>query len=349
MKTADFQFSVPERLIPLSPPELRGERREHARMAVLRRDGGRLEHDRFDNLGAYLRAGDVLVVNDTLTVHDQLQGWNKQRTFKLILFGHHADGWHAAVRPASRARRGLVIKFGYAELKAVLVKQTIGDLWLVRFEHADYADFYELLMEYGERNLPLYKPLQERMETYHNVYAREPGSLEIPSAGLHFTKELLRQLRREGISVVPLTLHIGLTELQRYRHIAEEDVENHHVGAEWYRVKASAARAINGARRRGGRVVAVGTSVVRTLETVAEEARASVRVRAGEGWTDLYIYPGYRYKMVDAILTNLHEPQSSHLLLVAAFAGKEPTLDAYRQLVRAQYRFDLFGDSMLIL
>jgi S-adenosylmethionine:tRNA ribosyltransferase-isomerase len=349
MKTSDFNFRVPERLIPLTPPELRGERREDARMVVLNRAEQRIEHDRFDHLGEYFRPGDMLVVNDTMMVHDQLRGWSRRGAFKLILFGHHADGWHAAVRPASRARRGLVIKFGYGELKAVLVKQTIDDLWLVRFEHDEIFDFYELLMEHGERNIPLYKPLRERMETYLNVYAREPGSLEIPSAGLHFTEELLRRLRRGGVKVVALTLHIGLTELQRYRHIVEEEVEDHRVGAERYRVKASAARAINAARRRGGRVVAVGTSVVRTLETVATETRAGVRVRAGEGWTDLYIYPGHRFKMVDAMLTNLHEPRSSHLLLVAAFAGKAFTLEAYREVVRAEYRFDLFGDSMLIL
>ncbi|HYY93128.1 MAG TPA: S-adenosylmethionine:tRNA ribosyltransferase-isomerase, partial [Pyrinomonadaceae bacterium] len=251
------------------------------------------------------------------------------------------------VRPASRAERGLVVRVGGGELRAVLVKRTVEDLWLVRFEHE--GDFYELLERHGERNLPLYKPLRERMETYRNVYAREPGSLEIPSAGLHFTEEMLERLMRSGVLIVPITLHIGLTELQQYRHIAEEEVEDHRVGAEWYRVKASAARVINGARRRGGRVVAVGTSVVRTLETVAERTRAGARVRAGEGWTELYIYPGHRYKAVDAMLTNLHEPRSSHLLLVAAFAGKEFTLGAYRELVRAKYRFDLFGDSMLIL
>ena len=187
------------------------------------------------------------------------------------------------------------------------------------------------------------------METYRNVYAREPGSLEIPSAGLHFTEEMLARLVGGGVSVVALTLHLGLTELHEYRHIAEEDVEDHRVGAEWYRVKPEAARAINRARRRGGRVVAVGTSVVRALETVAEETKTGARVRAQEGWTELYIYPGHRYKVVDAMLTNLHEPRSSHLLLVAAFAGKEFTLDAYRELVRSRYRFDLFGDSMLLL
>ena len=229
----------------------------------------------------------------------------------------------------------------------MLVKRTIEELWLVKFEYE--GDFYELLERFGERNVPLYKPLRKRLETYRNVYATEPGSLEIPSAGLHFTNELLEKLRRKGVSVVSITLHIGLTELQTYRHIVEENIEDHRVGSEWYRVTPSAARAINAARRRGGRIFAVGTSVVRTLETVAKETPRGIRVQAGEGWTNLYIYPGHRYAMVDAMLTNLHEPRSSHLLLVAAFAGKEFTLDTYRELVRQRYRFDLFGDSMLIL
>ena len=159
MKTADYQFHVPERLIPLSPPELRGERREHARMVVLHRAERRVEHSRFDRLGEYLRPGDVLVVNDTLMVHDQLKGQSSRGAIRLILFGHHADGWHAVVRPASRAARGLVVRVGGGELRAVLVKRTVEDLWLVRFEHD--SDFYELLQRYGERNLPLYKHLSK--------------------------------------------------------------------------------------------------------------------------------------------------------------------------------------------
>jgi S-adenosylmethionine:tRNA ribosyltransferase-isomerase len=351
MKTADFDFTLPERLIPLLPPDLRGERRDHARMLVLHRAEERVEHSRFDRLGEYLRSGDVLVVNDTLVVNDQLPGWcwRKRCDFTLVLFGQHPGGWLAAVRPARRARPGLVIDIGCGELEAELVEPAIGDLWLVRFKHFDFFDLDELIMEHGERNLPLYKPMKEHLEAYDNVYGCEAGSLELPSAGLHFTNELLRRLRRMGVRVVRLTLHIGLTEWQRYRDIAEEEVESHQVGAEWYRVKPWAARMINGARRRGGRVVAVGTSTVRALESAAAETRAGTRVRAGEGWTDLYIYPGHRFRVVDAMVTNLHAPRSSHLLLVAAFAGKEFTLEAYREAVRSEYRFDLFGDGMLIL
>lgn len=348
MKTAEFQFHLPPRLIPETPCELRGERRERARLAVLDRSAGRVIHSRFDRLGQHLRPGDVLVVNDSLVVHDQLKGESSRGAVTLVLFGHHADGWHALVRPSTTARRGLVVRVGGGdELRARLVKPTINDMWLVRFEHE--GRFHELLARYGERNVPALRRLRSRLETYHNVYARVPGSLEIPSAGLHFTGPLLRRLERGGVSVVPITLHIGLSELYVYRHIRATRVEDHRVPAEWYRVRREAARAINRARREGRRVVAVGTTAVRTLETAAREGRGGARVEAGEGWTKLYIRPGHRYRVVDAMLTNLHQPRSSHLMLVAAFAGKDLTLEAYREVVNAGYRFDLFGDSMLIV
>jgi S-adenosylmethionine:tRNA ribosyltransferase-isomerase len=352
LKTTDFQFRLPPSLVPDTPCELRGERRERARLCVIDRARGRVEHARFDRLGQYLRPGDVLVVNDSLVVHDQLKGATSRGPVALILFGHHADGWHAMVRPSTRARRGLVVRVGGegrdAPLRAVLVRRTQNDLWLVRFEHE--GDFHELLARHGERNTPPLRRLQKRMETYHNVYARVPGSLEIPSAGLHFTARLLERLEEAGVSVVPVTLHIGLSELYVFRHISARRVEDHRVPAEWYRVKRESARRINRARREGRRIVAVGTTVVRTLETVAREGRGGgARVEAGEGWTDLYIHPGHRYRLVDAMLTNLHQPRSSHLMLVAAFAGRELTLEAYREVVRARYRFDLFGDSMLIV
>ncbi len=347
VRSSDYDFRVPERLIPYTPPELRGERRDHARMVVLHRSSEEVDHVRFDDLSSYLRPDDVLVVNNTKMVHDQLKGISSHGTVKILLFGHHADGWHVSVSPAKRAARGLVIRIGGNEMRAVLVKRTMENLWLARFECE--GDFYALLARFGERNMPLYRPLKERVETYHNVYATEPGSLEIPSAGLHFTNELLEDLQAQGVIVVPVTLHIGLTELQKYRHIVEKDVEDHRVGSEWYRISREAAAVINRAHRKGSNVVAVGTSVVRALETASRLTRSGWSVQASEGWTDLYIYPGYQYHVVDAMLTNLHEPRSSHLLLVAAFAGKQFTLDTYRQLIREKYRFDLFGDSMLII
>ena len=255
MRPSECDFTVPERLFPLSPPELRGERRDHARPAVLDRSCTRLEHGRFDKLGSYLREGDVLVVNNTKMVHDQLRGQTSRGPVRLVLFGHHVDGWHAAVSPASRGARGLVVRIGGDELRGVLVRRTFEDMWLVKFEHD--GDFYELLERHGERNVPLYKPLRDQQQTYLNVYTTEPGSLEIRSAGLHFTREMLERLERRGVRIVPITLHIGLTELQSHRHIVEENVEDHEVGSEWYRVRPSAARAMQrcpsgrGPHRRG--------------------------------------------------------------------------------------------------
>ena len=347
MKSSDFEFRVPDRLIPYTPPELRGERRDHARMVVLHRSTRRVVHVRFDRLRSYVRSGDTLVVNNSMMVHDRLPGRTSRGPVKVLLFGHHVDGWHVAITPANKAAKGLAIQIGESNARAVLVRPTVKGLWLARFDCNESV--YEILDRYGERHQPLYRPLKKQLESYRNVYATVPGSLEIPSAGLHFTNELLDQLRDRGVTIVPITLHIGLTEVQQYRRIVEANIEDHSVGAEWYRVTPSAASAINKARTDGGRVLAVGTSVVRTLETVARRTPSGVKVQPGEGWTDLYIYPGHEYAVVDAMLTNLHEPRSSHLLLVAAFAGKEFTLETYRDLIRRRYRFDLFGDSMLII
>jgi S-adenosylmethionine:tRNA ribosyltransferase-isomerase len=346
MRTAEFEFHLPERLVPALPPQLRGKRRDDARMVVLSRADQRIEHDHFRNLETYLRAGDALVVNDSLVVHDRLKGRTKDGTaVSLLLFGQHEDGFHAIVRPAAKAKRNLVIRIGGDAARAIVVKPTVDGMWLVRFEHD--GDFHELLERFGERDAPGMKRLSKRMETYRNVYATKPGSLEVPSAGLHFTTEILQRIEQRGIVVVPITLHIGLSE--RFRTLWTENVEDQLVGSEWYRVDAAAARTINEARRHGGRIVAVGTTVVRTLETIGLASGANGKVKATEGWSDLCIRPGHRYKNVDAMLTNLHQPRSSHLMLVAAFAGKDFTLAAYHEIVQKQYRFDLFGDSMLIV
>jgi S-adenosylmethionine:tRNA ribosyltransferase-isomerase len=315
-------------------------------MVVLRRSNGRVAHCRFDQIRSYLKSGDVLVVNNSMMVHDELPGITSRGPVKLVLFGHHAQGWYAAVSPSKHAARGLVIRLGDSNARAILVKPAAVGLWFAKVESE--GSIYELLEQHGRRHQPLYHPLQAQLETYRNVYASEPGSLEIPSAGLHFTRPLLHELQQSGVAVIPITLHIGLTEVQQFRRVAKSEVEDHRVGPEWYRVSRSTAAAVNKARREGGRVFAVGTSVVRTLETAVKRTPAGVKLQPGEGWTDLFIYPGHEYQIVDAMLTNLHEPRSTHLLLVAAFAGKDLTLTTYRDLIRRNYRFDLFGDSMLI-
>jgi S-adenosylmethionine:tRNA ribosyltransferase-isomerase len=325
VRTAELDFRLPERLIATVPVVRPGARRDHARLMVLERGTGAIEHSRFGRLEERLRAGDLLVVNDSCVVQDVLVGRSAGGPMKLILCGHHVDGWHVLVRPAKLARRGAVVEIGGGALRAVLVSPSIDDLWLARFDHD--GDFLPLLETFGRRFITR-GPMKRHAERYRSIFAARPGSLEIPSAGLHFTPALVERLRAKGVEIAAITLHIGLTELSQFRHIDAERLEDHEVAAEWYEVTPTAARAIEGARRRGGRVVAVGTTVVRTLETVAARRRGGVGVRAGEGWTDLYVRPGHEFRLVDAIVTNLHQPRSSHLALVAAFAGKELTLEA---------------------
>jgi S-adenosylmethionine:tRNA ribosyltransferase-isomerase len=342
MRTADFEFHVPERLIPSRPRELRGGRRGDARLVVLDRAAQTIEHAQFRDLKSWMRKGDALVVNDSLVTHDKLAGECAEGKVSLVLFGQHPDGWLAQVVPARHARRGRAIRIGGGQVRAVLLRPDAYGLWVVRFEFE--GDFHDVLEKFGRRHAAALQDLSKRMQSYRNVYATEPGSLEVPSAGLHFTQSILAQLKRKGVDVVPITLHIGLSEA--YRHVSARDVEDHAVGAEWFRVRETSARALNAARKRGGRLFAVGTTSTRTLETIARRGK---NFRAQEGWSDLYIRPGFRYGAVDAMLTNLHQPRSSHLMLVAAFAGKDFTLAAYREIVRKNYRFDLFGDCMLIV
>jgi S-adenosylmethionine:tRNA ribosyltransferase-isomerase len=344
MKTADFGFRLPDRLQPVLPLELRGQRRDDARLAVLHRAERSIDDAHFRDLKSYLRPGDVLVINNSAVIKDRLRGRSSQGPVRLTLYGHHKGGWHAEVSPAKRAKRGSVVRIGGGALRAALLRPSADGMWIVRFEPA--KRLYEQLQLHGEHQASGLQRLSKRAGSYQNVYATEPGSLEVPSAGLHFTTEILRQIEELGVEIVPITLHIGLSE--NYRHVSARNIEDHKVGSEWFRVTRSAAATINRARRRGGRVVAVGTTVIRTLETIAQ-GKETAPIRPGEGWTDLYIYPGYRYKIVDVMLTNLHQPRSSHLMLVSAFAGKELTLKTYRELVRRKFRFDLFGDSMLII
>ena len=348
MKTERFEFRLPQRLVRIAPREGTSEPRDHARMVVLNRREGRVEHRRFDDLGEYLRPGDVLVVNDSLVMQDELRGESRRGPMRLILCGYHRDGWHLLAKPSTRAKRGVVVSVGDGAIRVTLRKKSLGtDMWLARLEHS--GDLPELLERHGTTFAVDSARREATRHLRQNVYARNPGSVEVPSAGLHFTTALLARLESQGVVVVPITLHVGLTEMSPFRQISTKEVEDHRVAAEWYDVSRTSAEAINDARRRKCRVVAVGTTVVRTLETVTSASGRVPRVRAGRGWTDLYLHPGCPFRMVDIMLTNLHQPRSSHLVLVAAFAGVEFTTRAYRELVRTGYRFDVFGDSMLLL
>lgn len=341
MRVSDFDYELPEDLIAQQPVEPR----DAARLLVVDRETGRLEHRRFRDLPRYLTAGDVLVLNDTRVIPARLFGLKEPtggRVEVLLLERREPDVWEALVRPGRRVPAGSRVAFGQGGLRAVVLDRTEAGGRLLRFEPAGELD--RRLGELGQMPLPPYirAPLSDP-ERYQTVYARQEGSAAAPTAGLHFTPALLRQVADHGVQVAYLTLHVGLGT---FRPVQVERIEEHTMHAEYYAVPEATAAAVNKARRDGRRVVAVGTTVARTLEAAAGDDGA---VRAGEGRTDLFIYPGYRWKVVDGLVTNFHLPRSTLLMLVSAFLGRERTLAAYEEAVRQRYRFFSFGDAMLIL
>lgn len=341
MRVEDFDYHLPPELIAQRPVEPR----DASRLLVLHRNSGRLEHRRFYELPLYLKPGDVLVLNDTRVIPARLWG-KKAKTggqvevFLLKPLG--GDCWEALVRPGRRVPPGTELIFGGGKLRAKVLKRTPQGGRLVEFEYE--GKWEEVIERLGEVPLPPY--IKEKLpdpERYQTVYASKPGSVAAPTAGLHFTPRLLKELEEKGIKIVYILLHVGLGT---FRPVREEVVEKHKMHAEYFRVDEGAARTINEARRQGGRVIAVGTTVVRTLETVATPEGD---IKPGEGLTELFIYPGYRFKAVEGLITNFHLPRSTLLMLVCAFAGREKILEAYQVAIKERYRFYSFGDAMLIL
>jgi len=292
-----------------------------------------------------LKEGDVLVVNDSRVVPARLFGVKDGTggSVELLLLERRAhDTWECLARPARRLRPGTRLVFGGGLLRGEVLEAMPGGGRLVGFRWEGV--FEDVLRQLGEIPLPPY--IKERLsdpERYQTVYAREEGSKAAPTAGLHFTPELLEAIRQRGVEVVSITLHVGLGT---FRPVTAETVEEHHMHAEYYRVPQESAAAINRAKARGGRCIAVGTTVVRTLESVAAD---DGEVLPGSGWTEIFIYPGYRFKVIDAMVTNFHLPRSTLLMLVSAFAGREQVLRAYEEAIAMGYRFYSFGDAMLIL
>jgi len=341
MRLSDFDYELPPERIAQTPLEPR----DSARLLVVPRSGGAFEHRLFRDLPAYLRTGDVLVLNDTRVMPARLIGRRLPGGGKvelLLLRRLEADRWEALAGPGRKAKPGAELEFGDGRLRATVEASTESGGRVVRFAYAGV--FEQVLDALGQMPLPPYihVPLQDR-ERYQTVYAREWGSAAAPTAGLHFTPELLQQIVGMGVDIVRLTLHVGLGT---FRPVAAERIEEHQMHAEWCTVSPEAAERINAARAGGGRIVAVGTTAVRTLESFSGE---DGRLRPGEGWTDIFIYPGYRFKAVDALVTNFHLPKSSLVMLVSALAGRERVLEAYRTAVAHEYRFFSFGDAMLIL
>ncbi|MDD5907952.1 MAG: tRNA preQ1(34) S-adenosylmethionine ribosyltransferase-isomerase QueA [Clostridia bacterium] len=341
MKKSDFYYDLPEELIAQTPLL----QRDHSRLMTLDRKTGQVSHEHFYNIIDHLVPGDCLVINDTRVLparlYGQKTGGGSAAVEVLLLENVEGDLWDCIVYPGRRLKEGATISFGDGQLTAVVEGVKPDGNRLIRFSYEGI--FLEHLERLGTMPLPPYiKEKLQDQERYQTVYSRENGSAAAPTAGLHFTPELLEKIREKGVDIVRITLHVGLGT---FRPVKEEEITDHVMHSERYCVTEEAARRINAARARGGRVVCVGTTSCRTLETVTDEQHVT---HPGSGSTSIFIYPGYRFKGVDAIITNFHLPESTLIMLVSAFSTREIVLDAYKEAVRERYRFFSFGDAMFL-
>ena len=341
LKKKDFYFDLPKELIAQDPLEDRAS----SRLLVLDKDTGAVSHHVFREVADYLRPGDCLVLNDTKVIPARLLGQREgtgAHVEVLLLKRLESDVWEALVRPGKKCRPGTGLTFGDGLLKAQVLETGEEGSRLIRFFYEGI--FEEVLDRLGEMPLPPYITHKlEDKNRYQTVYAKYEGSAAAPTAGLHFTQELLEQIREKGVEIVSVTLHVGLGT---FRPVKEENVLDHHIHSEHYQVSLEAAEKINRAREAGGRIICVGTTSCRTLESAADEEG---KVRPGSGDTDIFIYPGYRFKVLDALITNFHLPESTLVMLVSALAGREQVLEAYEEAVRERYRFFSFGDAMIVV
>ena len=340
MKTSDFYYDLPKELIAQDPLEDRSA----SRLMHLNKETGEYEHGHFRDILKYLKPGDCLVINDTKVIPARLYG-SKVGTDAaieiLLLKRRENDIWETLVKPGKKCKVGTVISFGDGILTGEVVDIVDEGNRLIQF-HYD-GIFEEILDQLGEMPLPPYitHKLQDK-NRYQTVYAKHEGSAAAPTAGLHFTKELLQQVQDAGVKIAHVTLHVGLGT---FRPVKVEDVTQHHMHSEFYVVEEDQAKLINDTKAAGGRVIAVGTTSCRTLESATGEDGI---LKAGSGWTEIFIYPGYRFKMIDGLITNFHLPESTLVMLVSALAGKEHIMAAYEEAVREKYRFFSFGDDMMI-
>lgn len=337
---SDFYFELPQELIAQDPLE----ERTSSRLLVLDKRTGAVSHHVFREIGDFLGPGDCLVLNDTRVIPARLLGEREgtgAHVELLLLKRISGDVWETLVRPGKKCRPGTRLTFGGGLLKAEILDTVEEGNRLVRFDYEGI--FEEVLDRLGEMPLPPYiiHKLQDR-NRYQTVYARHEGSAAAPTAGLHFTKELLARLEEKGVRLAYVTLHVGLGT---FRPVKEENVLEHHMHTEHYQVSRETADLINGTKARGGRIVCVGTTSCRTLESAADDQGV---VHPGSGDTDIFIYPGYRFRVLDALITNFHLPESTLIMLVSALAGREHVLAAYEEAVRERYRFFSFGDAMLV-
>ncbi|MCI9074519.1 MAG: tRNA preQ1(34) S-adenosylmethionine ribosyltransferase-isomerase QueA [Dorea sp.] len=341
MKRQDFYFELPEELIAQDPLE----DRSGSRLLVVDKETGEVSHHIFKEIIDYLEPGDCLVLNDTKVIPARLIGAKEDTGGKIevLLLKRREDNiWETLVKPGRKAKCGARISFGDGMLTGEVVGITEEGNRLIRFEYEGI--FEEILDRLGQMPLPPYITHQlEDRNRYQTVYAKHTGSAAAPTAGLHFTPELLKAIEEKGVDIAEVTLHVGLGT---FRPVKTEDILEHHMHSEYYRIEEEAAEKINRAKEKGNRVICVGTTSCRTIESAADEKG---RLRACSGWTDIFIYPGYRFRVLDCLITNFHLPESTLIMLVSALAGREHVLEAYEEAVRNRYRFFSFGDAMLVI
>jgi S-adenosylmethionine:tRNA ribosyltransferase-isomerase len=341
MNVADFNFDLPKELIAQDPLEDRAA----SRLLVLRKETGTVEHCHFRDILQFLKKGDCLVINDTKVIPARLMGHKEETNagIEVLLLKRKSERvWETLVRPGKKMRTGARVVFGEGLLKGTVIGMAEEGNRLIEFEYEGI--FEEILDKLGQMPLPPYitHELKDR-NRYQTVYAKHDGSAAAPTAGLHFTKELLEEIEAMGVLIAHVTLHVGLGT---FRPVKVETIEEHHMHSEYYMVGEEAAAKINQTKAAGGRVICVGTTSCRTLESASGEDGI---LRAGSGWTDIFIYPGYSFKLVDCLITNFHLPESTLVMLVSALAGREHILNAYQEAVQERYRFFSFGDAMIIL
>lgn len=340
MKKSDFYFDLPERLIAQHPLE----QRDASRLLVLDRADGSVTHRHFRDLLEYVQPGDCMVFNNSRVIPARLMGHavGKTTPIEVLLLTDKGEGlWECLTRPGRKTREGVKLIFGDGILTATVESVQPDGNRLIRF-HYD-GIFLEILDKLGTMPLPPYiKEKLDDPERYQTVYSKTPGSAAAPTAGLHFTPELLDELHKKGVRLAFVTLHVGLGT---FRPVKEEEITDHVMHSEYYIMDEETAEQINSTRKNGGKIWAVGTTACRTLETIADE---NGTVRPQSGWTDIFIYPGYHFKAVDHLVTNFHLPESTLMMLISAFATREMVMEAYRQAIEQEYRFFSFGDSMLI-
>ena len=342
MEVKDFDFYLPEELIAQTPLM----DRTASRLMVLDPNSGEIKHRKFYDVIDFLNEGDCLVLNDTRVLPARLYGTKEDTGANiefLLLKQVQGDQWETLVKPAKKVKKGTVVTFGDGRLKGICKDELDHGGRIIEFQYDGI--FHEILDALGEMPLPPYITEQlEDQDRYQTVFAKHRGSAAAPTAGLHFTEELLEEIKAKGVQIVYITLHVGLGT---FRPVSVDSIEEHEMHAEFYQMTAETAKILNETRRNGQKIITVGTTSTRTLETIAQENDGVFR--ESSGWTSIFIYPGYQYRGIDGLITNFHLPKSTLIMLVSALASREHTLNAYREAVKNKYRFFSFGDAMLIM